>query len=224
VAELTFPLSENVGVTVTAGGRPDPAVITLGAGIGHIGLHPVFGGGSTAGHELVWAGAAPGASIDEVFAYGDARAGVLYRRRADEASIRITVSTLDVAAPLAPFVLTQARGFSFSGPAVGIWITGARRSAGSCRASTDGAHRVVGGRGETIAVVSELPLADLLEVAGTVRAATPEAWRDAMMEARGCGPPQWSGATGRHRRGAAGRRSHLAWRARRIRHLGDAPD
>jgi hypothetical protein len=194
IAELTFALTANVGVTLTAGGQGDLEVIALAAGIGHVGLEPVFGAGSTAGHELVWAGAAPGASIDEVFAYGDARAGALYRRRADDASIRITVSTLDLTAPLAPFVLTQARGFSFSGPAARISING-RPTTGGLVPGLDDAHIVSWvEEGETIAVVSELPLVELLEVAATVRGATPEAWRDAMMEARGFGPPPSSGA------------------------------
>ena len=193
IAVLQFELGDGTVATITAGGSADIEIVAMASAMGHVGLRPVFGGGFTADLEPIWAGPAVGATVDDVYAYGDPRASLGYRRRADDEFVTIYVRDVDpLAETLATFVAAEAPEFSFSGPSVRVAINERRMTAGILPGLDDlrFAQWVEGN--ETITVVSGMPLPDLLEVASTIKGASAESWRDAMMEARGF-PPASSG-------------------------------
>jgi hypothetical protein len=189
VAVLRFRLGD-APVTLTAGGWDDADVAQMATAMGHVGVRPLVAGGFTEDLELRWGGPGVGESLDEVYAYGDPRASVGYRRRSDDEFIEIHVGAIHPAiGTLAKFVLAEAPEFRFSGPSVRIDIDGRPLAAGILPGLGDVRVAQWIEDEQTVTVLSRLSLPDLFDIVRTVSGASPESWREAMMEARGFGAP-----------------------------------
>jgi hypothetical protein len=189
VAVLRFRLGD-APVTFTAGGWDDAEVAEMATAMGHVGVRPLVAGGFTEDLELQWGGPGVGESIDEVYAYGDPRASVGYRRRSDDEFIDIHVGAIHPAiGTLAKFVLAEAPEFRFSGPSVRIEIDDRPLAAGVMPGLGDVRIAQWIEDEQTVTVLSGLSLPDVFDVVRTVHGASPESWREAMMEARGFGSP-----------------------------------
>jgi hypothetical protein len=196
VATLRFLVSPSIAATITGGGWTDEQLIELAAGMGHVGFQPVFANAILDELELVGSVRTNMPTLAEMFAIGDERAGLTYRRRGDDRFIRISVTPKDpLIESLVSFVLAEDPDFPFSGPATTITLNG-RRLVGGLLPDLEDVRMVRWTEGdegdeEVVTITSNLDLADLLdEVVPTVEGATTAAWGDAMLESRGFGPTQ----------------------------------
>jgi hypothetical protein len=188
VALLRFITPGGTGVAITAGGWTDADLIALASGMGHVGLRPVFGTSPMMDqHEMLWSGPAVGVSVDEAYAFGDARAGSTYEREDDGATIAISVAPAHPAEAILPrFVLAEDPDVPFSGHFVRRSLDGRALTVGLLPGLDD--QRIVTwweDDGTRVSVVGDLPLGELIDVVGSVHGASAEDWSEAMMEARG---------------------------------------